>query len=46
MDKEEKQEGKEKGSAPVVDLASSMYFTKHPKAIANPKRAFCKSPPI
>ena len=35
MGKEEKQEGKEK--APVVDLASSMYFTKYPKAIANPQ---------
>ena len=37
MGKEEKQEGKEKAGAPVVDLASSMYFTKHPKAIANPQ---------
>ena len=37
MGKEEKQEGKEKAGTPVVDLASSMYFTKYPKAIANPK---------
>ena len=37
MGKEEKQEGKEKAGTPVVDLASSVYFTKYPKAIANPK---------
>ena len=37
MGKEEKQEGKEKAGAPVVDLASSVYFTNHPKALANPK---------
>ena len=35
-DKEEKVEGKEKGSV-HVDLTNSEYFAKHPKAIANPQ---------
>ena len=35
-DKEEKVEGKEKGSI-HVDLTNSEYFAKHPKAIANPQ---------
>ena len=34
---EEKEEGKEKGSNVHVDLTSSEYFAKHPKAIANPQ---------
>ena len=35
--KEEKVEGKEKGGNVHVDLTSSKYFAKHPKAIANPQ---------
>ena len=37
MNKEEKVEGKEKGGNVHVDLTSSKYFAKHPKAIANPQ---------
>ena len=44
MGKEEKQEGKEKAGAPVVDLASSMYFTKYPKAIAYPQDRSVRKP--
>ena len=34
---EEKMEGKEKDSNVHVDLTSSEYFARHPKAIANPQ---------
>ena len=34
---EEKVEGKEKDSNVHVDLTSSEYFARHPKAIANPQ---------